>query len=129
MTRFRLNGGGDLAIFHEQAAQELLSAYKGAKSLDYAHGIGRALMFLGRLLEIKGDYVGARFFYLRSRAIFAGLKSMFCIPAKDYLIGCPHGSWWANRLFEAKKSMVEKGQISAADLIHEHFQKYEHFAA
>jgi hypothetical protein len=126
---FKLSWGLDKARYDNKAVENLLIAYKNSKEIGFDYGIGGAFMFLGRLLEIKGDYLGARLFYLRSKTIFDKIRSSSWIPAKEYLSACPHGDMEASKQFKAKEGLVEENKISADDLIREHFQEHAHFAA
>ena len=122
--RLNLNWGRDKARFDDEGALSLLRAFNFATLMGYQHGVAEAAMFLGRLREIRDDYLGARLLYFLSKTIFRRLESMHWVPAKEYFNECPTGGIRCRRSFAKKKPLIEDGAISPGQLIRELFEEY-----
>ena len=120
-SRLKLSWGLNQATYDEKGARDLIAACHQAVTLRYEEGVGCAMMFLGRLLEIKKDFLGARIFYLVSKTIFRQLESMNWVPAKEYHSECPKGDRECGKAYADLKPLVETGKISSAELIKQHF--------
>jgi len=122
-TMRRLNLNTPAPRFDENGEYELLSVCKQALVNSYDHGVASSLMFLGRLLEARDNYLGARLFYLSSKAIFWKLKSMHWVPAKEYLNECNKGGLIARVLFFWMSKRVERGDLKPNDLLIRYFRQ------
>jgi hypothetical protein len=124
MKRLNLNWGLDRAMYDDAGARNLVNAHEQARQIDDQHGAARALMFLGRLLEVRKDYLGARLFYLMSKTIFGRLESMHWVPAKEYLGECSPGNKECQKIFAEREPLVEAGAISSRQLLDEYFSDH-----
>ncbi|MEM7011102.1 MAG: hypothetical protein AAF585_06420 [Verrucomicrobiota bacterium] len=102
-------------------ARSLLSAHQNALEIGDEHRVAETMMCLGRLLEAKNEYLGARLFYLFSKTTFRRLESMHWVPAKEYLSECPRGATWTQTAYANLKEEIENEVITSSQLI----EKYE----